>query len=121
MKKVFAILIVIALAAFATQALAASLEIEPAYGGHEKVGLEMKREWRAAMASGDLLQDTSCIVRMKGPVSKRQLKELKKAGLKVKSVLKTVVTGRIEIGNLPLMVAVDGVKTVDSSKRVHFK
>lgn len=119
-KKITYILLILCFL-FPGGLFSAEKAIEPTYSGHEKIGLSLKHEWQEAMKDGDLLRETSCIVSLERPVTKKKLLELKDAGLKIRTSFKTVITGRIHIGDLPFLVLVEGVQSVEGDSWLHFK
>lgn len=98
-----------------------SADFQPTFKGHEKIGLALVHKWRQAMAEGDLGQEVPCMVRLTGKADDESVAALKNAGLKVGAVLKTIVTGRIKIGDLPLLVALDEVREIGGGERVMLK
>lgn len=101
---------------------------QPEFEGAGKLGVQLKQRWVRAMEVGVLWIPVECRVKLSSSLDKLGtngedlvLLELKKAGFKEQTVLKTVVTGSIAIGKLPDLVRLKGVKAVELSRQVGYK
>ena len=95
--------------------------LEPEFVGSQKMGLELKREWSEAMETGVLWLTLPCSVRVEKKLRDSDIKGLSEAGLKIDTALNTIVTGRIAVGNIPYLVSIESVKSVELSKSVGLK
>lgn len=119
MKKFKVILVLFAVLAFSAQVFADDLQ--PSFCGAEKMGLGLKRVWVAAMQEGSMDTDVTVMVGLNSPISGKILNELKDAGLKLNVTLVTIVSGKINIGDVANLVALPEVKSADAGKKMGLK
>lgn len=102
----------------------ASEQQGPVFKGGEKLGLGLKQVWSKAMETGDMLAEIPCIVRLQEGLTLKKAeirRQLGGAGFKAKTVLKTIVTGKIAVGDLPRLAALDMVRSVELGRPVGIK
>lgn len=116
MKK---ICLFIVLLSFLVSSMA--IAVEPEFTGAAKIGPQLKKEWQKAMESGSLDKKVTCILRTDGDANARFVGQLIKSGFNVKTKLKTVVTGSVEIGRLPYVVSLDKVDSIDAGAKIMLK
>lgn len=120
MKK-NALAILITLTILVSSAKISAIEFVPAFIGSQKMGLSIKRQWKISMQKGVMDAKVVCTVKLKEPHNKKVLQGLENAGFRPKTMLKTVITGDIDVGNLPMLVAIDMVKSVEAEKGLSLK
>jgi len=96
-------------------------DVGPQFKGNEKMAIELKNVWLQAMATGNLGEWVSCMVKFEGQVDSSQIDKLKVAGMKVRTRLNTIVTGKIRVENLPYVTEIEGVQAVEGGKKMSFK
>lgn len=107
----------------------------PEKPGTEKIGLALKRELQAKGSWPDNQTWAECFVKLDGKMKAQYEKELRNVGLNVRSVVaqtgreasrgvtkhSTIITGNIRLVNIPSLVALPYVESVEGAVKLHNK